>query len=243
MIGPACFRRRLAGRRPSLEAVAAAALLAPMALGACGGGEVELPTPRPIVVHSGERLRADPDSMQAVHQWLTSTLEVIEQDPSFWIISEPAERTAYPWEAVHVVTPDSVRVEFERTHPDAQTSNMIYAFLHIVERQGRLDEFVPDAPIGDPYGVERAILERVADTWLLGRAVFATNPYDPLDELTYAAEGGWLDAFILTARPDEFEDARQEWEQQNPGRREAYRAWFQETFGQEPPGLREVAGG
>lgn len=239
MIHPASTPRR---RRTSIPAAAAAALLAPLAFGACGGGQAELPAPRPIIIYSGERLRADPDSMRAVHEWLTSTLEVIEQDPSFWIIGEPAARTAYPWEAVHIVTPDSVRVEYERTHPDALTSHQVYAFLHIMDRQGRLHDFVPEAPLGDAYGVEKAILERVADTWLLGRAVFATNPFDPLDHLMYAAENGWLDALIFTARPDEFEEARAAWERQNPGRSEAFRAWFRETFDQEPPGVEEPPG-
>lgn len=216
------------------------ALATPLVLGACGGGQPELPSPRPVIVHSGERLRADPDSMASVHAWLTSTMEVIEQDPSFWIISEPSTRETYPWEAVHVVTPDSVRVEFERTHPDSQTSHMIYTFLHIMKRQGRLDEFLPGAPVGDDYGVERAILERVADTWLLGRSVFSTAPYDPLDELVYATENGWLDAFILTARPEEFAEARADWERRNPGRLDAYRTWFRDTFGEEPPGLRNT---
>lgn len=234
-------RRRDAGRPPLLLA-AAAALLAPLALGACGAGEVELPAPSPVIVHSGERLHADPDTMREVHRWLTRALEVIEEDPSFWIISEPATRTAYPWEAVHVVTPDSVRVEFERTHPDAQTANMIYAFLHILDRQGRLDEFLPQAPYEDEFEKERAILQRVSDTWLLGRAVFATNPYQPLDELMYATEEGWLEAFILTARPEEFAEARAAWESQNPGRQQEYVSWFRETFGIEPPGLRETPG-
>ncbi|MBW3535128.1 MAG: hypothetical protein KY453_07920 [Gemmatimonadetes bacterium] len=219
-----------------------AALLAPLAAGACGGGQAELPAPRPIIVHSGERLHADPDSMEEVHRWLTSTIEVIEEDPSFWIIGEPAARSAYVWESVHIVTPDSVRVEYERTHPDALTSHQVYAFLHIMDRQGRLLDFVPEAPVGDTYGVEKAILERVADTWLLGRAVFATSPYDPLDHLMYSAENGWLDALILTARPDEFEDRREAWLRENPGGPEAFRQWFRDTFDQEPPGVEETPG-
>ena len=72
----------------------------------------------------------------------------------------------------------------------------------------------------------------------MGRAVFDTAPYGPLDELMYAHDEGYIDAFIFTARPEEFSEARTEWAQSDPGRSESYRDWFLETFNREPPGLR-----
>ncbi len=230
-----------ASRAASLLLVPAL-LAAPLALAGCGRGQVQLPPARPIIVHSGERLHVDADSMKVVHEWLTKTLDVIDQDPSFWIISDPSTRAAYPWQAVTVVTPDSVRVEYERTHPDAQTSLMVYAFLHIMARRDSLSAFLPGAPAGgDTFQVERAILDQVAQTWVLGRSVFSTGPYEPLDELMYAAREGWLDAFILTSRPDDFADARAAWEQAHPGRMEAYQDWFRKTFNRAPPGSRPQA--
>jgi hypothetical protein len=59
-----------------------------------------------------------------------------------------------------------------------------------------------------------------------------------LDELAYAREAGFLEAFIFTARPDEFAAARAEWARANPGAVERYREWFLDTFNREPPGLR-----
>ena len=44
---------------------------------------------------------------------------------------------------------------------------------------------------------------------------------------------------VLTARAEEFEEARVTWLQENPGRGEEYRRWFVETFEMEPPGIRE----
>ncbi|SVC32725.1 uncharacterized protein METZ01_LOCUS285579, partial [marine metagenome] len=48
----------------------------------------------------------------------------------------------------------------------------------------------------------------------------------------------YLDAFILTARTDEFEEERKEWIEANPEGPDEYRQWFIETFEREPPGLR-----
>ena len=78
----------------------------------------------------------------------------------------------------------------------------------------------------------------MADAWLYGRALFDMTPYGPLDELMYAREHGFLEAFILTSRPDEFKEERSAWLDANPGQQEEYRRWFLETFEREPLGLR-----
>jgi hypothetical protein len=103
---------------------------------------------------------------------------------------------------------------------------------------GRQDEWLPEAPDVTGFELERAILARAADAWILGRAVYNTVPYGPLDELAYAKEEGFLDAFIFTARPNDFATARTEWARANPERMDQYRDWFLETFNREPPGLR-----
>ena len=83
-----------------------------------------------------------------------------------------------------------------------------------------------------------AISARAADAWILGRTVFDTQPFGPLDELAYAKYEGFLDAFIFTARPGEFAQARAEWARSNPEEADRYRDWFLETFNREPPGIR-----
>jgi len=52
-----------------------------------------------------------------------------------------------------------------------------------------------------------------------------------------------LDAYLLVARSQEFADERARWEQEEPGKLEEYRTWFQRVFRSQPPGLREAAGG
>ena len=143
----------------------------------------------------------------------------------------------YPWEGMEIVG-DTVRVHVDPRAPDSRLPFEIYGHLHLMAHMGRQEEWLPEAPAATGYDLERAILSRVADAWTLGRTVFDTQPYQPLDELIYAKQQGYLDAFIFTARPDEFGEARAKWARDNPNQADEYRNWFVETFNKEPPGLR-----
>jgi hypothetical protein len=134
---------------------------------------------------------------------------------------------------------DSAEIALEtRKSLEARLVYEIYAHYHLMKEFGRLEEFLPGAGDEEGFSLERAILARVADAWLLGRAVYDAEPYDPLEEILYANENGYLDALILTARGDEFQEERQAWLQDDPEALERYRSWFVETFTREPPGLR-----
>jgi len=78
---------------------------------------------------------------------------------------------------------------------------------------------------------------------LYQRSIFDAAPYSILDEITYANENGFLDAFILTARPGSFVEVRREWMAANPDGRADYVAWFRHTFERDPPGLGSRSGG
>lgn len=203
----------------------------------CSTGPRSVPAPRPIIIHSGARLRVEQERVDSINQWVTAEQQNIQQDPSFWVISEPSDDDPYPWEGLRISS-DTVWVSVPTGAQDPQLVFQIYGHQHLMARMGRQEEWLPEAPDATGYELERAILSRAADAWLLGRAVYNTVPYAPLDELMYAREEGWLDAFVFTARPDEFAQARTEWARANPGRMEDYRDWFLETFNREPPGLR-----
>jgi len=143
----------------------------------------------------------------------------------------------FPWEGL-VVSNDSVTVRVPLGATDGQLVYQIYAHLHLMVAMGRQEEWLPEAPDATGYELERAIVTRTADAWILGRTVFDTHPFGPLDELAYSKYQGFIDAFIFTARPDDFAVARAEWARANPGEAERYREWFLEAFNREPPGLR-----
>lgn len=206
-------------------------------LTACGAATADIPPPRPIVIHSGARIRADHDRMREVHEWVTREQENIVNDPSFMVVSEATIEERYPWEGFRMSN-DSVWVPQPLGGGDASLAYQIYGHLHLMAETGRQEEWLPEAPDAVGYDLERAILKRVADSWVLGRTVFDTQPFAPMDEIAYASEAGYLDAFIFTARPDEFAASRTEWARANPGETERYRDWFIETFNREPPGLR-----
>jgi len=204
----------------------------------CGGGPPDIPTPRPIVNYAGARVRADVDRMREVNEWVTREQDNIVNDPGFMVVTGYAAEEVYPWEGLEFAGDDTVRVRLDPRASDAKVVYEIYAHQHLMARMGRQEEWLPEAPTATGYQLERAILSRVADAWLLGRTTFDTQPYAPLDELLYAKEAGYLDAFIFTARPDEFAEARAQWARENPDAAERYRDWFVQTFNREPPGRR-----
>ncbi len=175
--------------------------------------------------------------MKEVNEWVTREQENIEMDPSFWVISQPNASDVYPWEGLRISN-DSVWVQLPLAGNDASLVYNIYGHLHLMVAMGRQEEWLPEAPEAEGFDLERAILQRCADAWILGRSVFDTQPFGPMDELAYASDGGFLDAFIFTARPDEFAAARSDWVRANPEEMERYRDWFIDTFNREPPGLR-----
>jgi len=216
-----------------------ASVLLAGAVSACAGGPGELPDPRPIVVRSGARLYPEKSRLEEIDAWFRPEMDNIERDPTFMIETVERDTPAYPWESLYIVA-DTAKIALEmRKSPEASTAYMIYAHLHLMNAMNRLDEFLPGASGAEGYVLERAILARVSDVWLYGRGVFNAVAYDPLEELLYSNESGYLDAFILTARGDEFGEERQRWLQDDPEALERYRAWFVETFEREPPGLRE----
>lgn len=181
--------------------------------------------------------------MAVIDEWFREQTRNIQEDPSFLIAARPGDAPVYPWEEM-AITADTIAILVEARAGDAVTIYEVYAHYHLMKEMDKLQEWLPEAfnedegYEADGYELERMIMKRVSDAWLYGRSVFDLNPYRPLDELMYATENGYLDAFLLTARPDEFREERGAWLDESPGEQEQYRAWFKETFEMEPPGLR-----
>ncbi len=208
-----------------------------LATAACAGA-YSLPAPRPLVVRSGARLFADEGRLAEIDVWVREQQETIIVDPSFWIIENRSSVVMYPWQAL-TISGDTAVVLVYASAPESGSILSFYGHYHLMDTMDRLDEVLPEAVGTEGYELERAILARISDAWLYGRSAFDMAPYGPLDELLFANENGYLDAFILTARPEEFEEERDTWLQENPGRDEEYRRWFQGAFEVEPPGIRE----
>ena len=205
--------------------------------GACSTAAPVIPPPRSIIIHSGARIRADHEEMKVVNEWVTNQQRNIQEDPSFLVISNAVLAENFPWEGM-VLGQDSVTINVPLGGRDGELVYQLYGHFHLMAQMGRQDEWLPEAPDAVGYDFERAVVARIADAWILGRTVFDTQPFGPLDELAYAKHHGFLDAFIFTARPDEFATSRAEWARANPEEGERYRDWFLETFNREPPGIR-----
>lgn len=204
---------------------------------ACASGEVELPNPRRLVIYSGARLNPEKERMEEVDARVREQMDSITLDPSFMIISQPQEGPVYPWEQLRLnADGDTANVSWQPGGGLRRGAYLIYAHLHLMAAQNRLDRWLPEAVGADEFELEKAILRQVAEVWLYQRSIFDARPYSILDEITYASENGFLDEFILTARPGSFVEARRDWQAENPEGNAAYVEWFQRTFERDPPG-------
>lgn len=229
--------------RPVRGARARRTLLAVIALAAagCAAGEPFLRDPRRLVIYTGERLAPTRERMVEIDAWVREQEDSIRDDPSFWIIAEVLDEPAYPWEALEINEPaDTAWLGLPRR--DVYGAYRIYAHLYLMAAQDRLDRWLPEAEDGTPFEIERAILARVSDTWLHQRSIYDVRAYDLLEELLYSNENGYLDAYILTARPDAFVEARRAWLAENPDARDEFVAWFRRAFERDPPGVRGGSG-
>ena len=204
---------------------------------ACASGEVELPNPRRLVIYSGARLNPEKERMEEVDARVREQMDSITLDPSFMIISQPQEGPVYPWEQLRLnAEGDTANVSWQPGGGLRRGAYLIYAHLHLMAAQNRLDRWLPEAVGADEFELEKAILRQVAEVWLYQRSIFDARPYSILDEITYASENGFLDEFILTARPGSFVEARRDWLAENPDGNAVYVEWFQRTFERDPPG-------
>lgn len=208
------------------------------ALAACGG-TAPLPEPRNVIVFSGERIRPDPEHMREVEERLRPQLEDVEDNPSFLIRLSRQEEARYPWDTLEI-DGDTALILVERAAVDADTPHLIYAHFRLMAQRDELAQWIPelDPEEEQPEGLERErmILDQVADVWLLGRSVYDTHAYGPLDEILYAREHGLLTEFILATQGDRFPEARERYAEEHPDWRTELTAFFQRTFEREGPG-------
>ncbi len=204
-----------------------------LALAGCGGQMPAL-APRSIVVYSGERVLPESERMAEVEAWLTPELERINLDPAFLIRISPVREEVYPWDWLEIVA-DTADLVLTDTAIDAETPFLVYGYLRLMDAQGALNEVYPGTVGLTGYPLERAILERVAEVWLLGRSVFDTQPYGPLDELVYAREFDYLDEFIFATQAGRFPAEEEAYWTENPRREEEFRSWFRDTFESDEP--------
>ena len=248
------FRNKAGSPKPmsnTLHRIVAASLLggALLTVIACGAGQLQVPPARRLVIYSGARIAPPQERMDEVYHWVSEQWDSISRDPGFWIETTPTEGPVYPWEELELTLnpqQDTAIITYQGPpgmNLPARRAFVIYAHLHLMAALDRLDRWLPDAVGSDEFETEKAILARTAESWLFQRSVLDAPPNGILDELMFVAENGYLDAFVLIARPGEFVEARREWLAANPDRTDAYVEWFRETFERDPPGLRGGSSG
>ncbi|MDE2793446.1 MAG: hypothetical protein OXL34_01400 [Gemmatimonadota bacterium] len=209
---------------------------------ACVSAEAVLREPRRLVIHSGERLAPARERMEEIDDRVREQHDSIREDLSFMINHGAQEGPAYPWETLEInETGDTAYIHYQ-DRTGLAGPYLLYAHLHLMVAQDRLGRWLPEADGATTYEIEKAILSVMSDAWMLLRSVYDARPYDLLEELMYSRENDYLDAYILTARPDAFVEARRTWMAENPEQRDAFIAWFRKAFERDPPGVRGGTG-
>jgi hypothetical protein len=191
-----------------------------------------------VITVTGARLNADPQAMFEVNEWLRPQLVEIERNPTVLIRVIQDNSTHYPWSTLEL-TGDTAQVTVQQGQADTETPFLLYAHFRLMAERGAeaLEPWLPEAFEAAGFPLERAILGRIADVWLLGRSVFDTTPFGPLDELLYSREAGFLDEFIYAAQPERFTEEGLAHNAANPDRDAAFRRWFLQVFEREEPGF------
>lgn len=194
-------------------------------------------TPRTVINFSGERLQPEQERMTEVDRWLRVQREAIDRSSSFLIRAQSTTEPGYPWHDFQIEG-DTAFVFVDQSARDAETPFLIYAHLHLMAERDELEPWLPEEDLGKT-GLERelAFLGQVADVWLLGRSVYDTQSFGPLDEILYAHEAGFLRALVLETRPEEFAAEREEWLDENPDGPEEFEAWLERVFQRSEPGF------
>jgi len=123
---------------------------------ACTSSEVTLPNPRRLVIYSGARLVPEKGRMEEVDAWVRERIDSITLDPSFMIITEPQEGPVYPWEELRLnAAGDTATLSLQLGGELRRGAYLIYAHLHLMAAQNRLDRWLPEAVGSDEFELER----------------------------------------------------------------------------------------
>lgn len=215
--------------------------LAGLMASACATGPASVPTPRSVIIFSGERIQTDRETMTEVDRWLRVQREVIDRPPDFLIRPQSTTNPGYPWRDFEIQG-DTAIVFIQQIARDAETPYLIYAHLRLMAERDELEPWMPEEDL-DKEGLELelAILNRVADVWLLGRSVYDTQAFGPLDEILYAREASFLRELVLQTQRTRFATEREAWLEAEPERQEEFRAWLQRVFERSEPGYADEA--
>ena len=89
-------------------------------------GVVALSTPLQAVAQRADVQEALERRMELVREWVTREQRNINEDPSFWVRSDPVPEEVYPWENLRVYG-DSVTVQVPQGGPRTHLVYHIYA--------------------------------------------------------------------------------------------------------------------
>ena len=130
-------------RRSGARAVAIGVLAV---LAGCAGVAPEVAEPRPIVIHSGARLRVEHERMKEVKELVTSQHANIVDDPTFMIYTDPSVDEVYIWDQLEIEG-DTVHTPVHARAADSRLVHELYAHFHLMVDMGVRTSGFPKRPM------------------------------------------------------------------------------------------------
>jgi hypothetical protein len=181
---------------------------------------------------SGDELSFERDELLSMRDRSRALQQNLEEDPLVLyftaygqaVEAATAER-AFPWNAIDVVTDSLAAIVTPGNLREADRAYVNYAVLRMQAVRGD-----PDVSCDELIDRELVAVRGFVDGWIVARTLFGGPPFEPLDEMAFAAGAGVLPGLIAAKADPHLGGCLAVWSLANEGALAAYRAWHTEKF-------------
>lgn len=181
---------------------------------------------------SGDELSFERDSLLAMRDRSRALRQNLEEDPLVLyftafgqaVEAQAAER-AFPWNAIDVVTDSLAAIVTPGNLREADRAYVNYAVLRMRAVRGD-----PDVSCDELMRRELEAVRGFVDGWIVARTLFGGQPFEPLDEMAFAAAAGVLPGFVAAGSDPHLGGCLGVWNEANREAIEAFRDWQTEEF-------------
>lgn len=181
---------------------------------------------------SGDELSFERGALLSMRDRSRALRQNLEEDPLVLyftaygqtVEARAAER-AFPWNAVDVVTDSLAAIVTPGNLREADRAYVNYAVLRMRAVRGD-----PDVSCGELMDRELEAVRGFVEGWVVARTLFGGPPFEPLDEMAFAAAAGFLPGLIAANADPHLGGCLTVWSVANEEAIAAFRTWHAEVF-------------
>lgn len=181
---------------------------------------------------SGDELSFERDSLLAMRDRSRALRQNLEEDPLVLYftafgqaVEAGAAEPAFPWNAIDVVTDSLAAIVTPGNLREADRAYVNYAVLRMRAVRGD-----PDVSCDELMRRELEAVRGFVDGWIVARTLFGGQPFEPLDEMVFAAAARVLPGLVAASSDPHLGGCLGVWSEANREAIEAFRNWQTEGF-------------